>query len=96
MYEHLKTALLAWLSQNTVERDLLHVKNLRNHRRFVEGRESIDEMACCIKRLLDKASPGLLANVHDSELQYHLINALLDKVLLQLKLLPQEGYQQTI
>ena len=53
-------------------------------------------MARCIERLLDKASPGLPANVHDSELQYHLINALPEKVSLQLKLLSQENYQQTI
>ena len=53
-------------------------------------------MARCIERLLDKASPGLPANVHDSELQYHLTNALPDKVSLQLKLLPQENYRQTI
>ena len=62
----------------------------------MEGRESIDEMARCIERLLDKASPGLPANIRDSELQYHLINALPDKISLQLKLLPQENYRQTI
>ena len=53
-------------------------------------------MACCIERLLDKTLPSLPANVCDNELQYHLINALPEKVSLQLKLLPQENYQQTI
>ena len=53
-------------------------------------------MARCIERLLDKVSPGLPANIRDSELQYHLINALPEKVSHQLKLLPQENYQNTI
>ena len=94
-YEHLKTALLSRLSPDTVEERLIAREEL-NRRKFVEGRESIDKMARCIERLLDRASPGLPANVCDSELQYHLINALPDKVSLQLKLLPQENYQQTI
>ena len=58
--------------------------------------KSIDELACCIERLVDKASPDLPADVCTSELQYHLINVLPKKVLLQLKLLPQANYQQTI
>ena len=94
-YEHLKTALLSRLSPDTAEERLIAREEL-NRRKFVEGRESIDEMARGIERLLDRASPGLPANVRDSELQYHLINALPDKVSLQLKLLPQENYQQTI
>ena len=94
-YAYLKTALLARLSPDTAEERLVAREEL-NCRKFVEGRESIEEMARCIERLLDKASPGLPANVRDSELQYHLINALPDKVSLQLKLLPQENYQQTI
>ena len=95
-YAHLKTALLARLSPDTAEERLVAREEL-NRKKFVqEGRESIDEMAHCIERLLDKASPGLPANVRDSELQYHRINALPEKVSLQLKLLPQENYQNTI
>ena len=94
-YAHLKTALLARLSPDTAEERLVAREEL-HRKKFVEGRESIDEMARCIERLLDKASPGLPANVRDCELQYHLINALPEKVSLQLKLLPQENYQNTI
>ena len=85
-------ALLAQLSLDTAEERLIAHEEL-NHRKFVEGRESIDEVAHYIERLLDKASPGLQANVCNSELQYHLINALSDKILLQLMLLPQENYR---
>ena len=67
-----------------------------SHKKFVEGRESIEELARCIERLVDKASPGLPTDTRASELLYHLINALPDKVSLQLKLLPQGNYQQTI
>ena len=93
-YKHLKIALLAKLSRDTAEERLIAHEEL-NHRKFVEGRESIDEVAHCIERLLDKASQGPQANVCDSELQYHLINALSDKISLQLTLLPQEIYRQT-
>ena len=67
-----------------------------NRRKFVEGRKSIHEIASCIERLLNKASPGLPANICNSELQHHLINALSEKILHKLKLLPQENYQNTI
>ena len=36
------------------------------------------------------------AEVHDSELRFHLMSALPEKVALQLKLLPKETYAQTI
>ena len=78
-YEHLKTALLARLSPDTAEERLLAREELK----FVEG--SIDELAHCIVRLVDKASPGLPTNVCASELQFHLINALPDRVSLQFK-----------
>ena len=94
-YEHLKMALLARLSPDTAEERFIAREEL-SRKKFVEGRESIDELARCIERLVDKASPGLPDNVRANELQYHLINALPEKVSLQLKLLPQENYQQTI
>ena len=94
-YEHLKVALLARLSPDTAEERLIAREEL-SRKKLVEGRESIDELARCIERLVDKASPGLPVNIHVNELQYHLINALPEKVSLQLKLLPQENYQQTI
>ena len=94
-YAHLKTALLARLSPDTAEERLIAREEL-SRKKFVEGRESIDELARCIERLVDKASPGLPADVRANELQYHLINALPEKVSLQLKLLPQENYQQTV
>ena len=78
-YEHLKTALLARLSPDTAEERLIAREEL-SHKKFVEGRESNDELARCIERLVDKTSPGLPANVRASELQFHLINALPDRV----------------
>ena len=91
-YEHLKVALLARLSPDTAEERLIAREEL-SQKKLVEGRESIDELARCIKRLVDKASPGLPAIIRVNELQYHLINVLPEKVSLQLKLLPQENYQ---
>ena len=78
----------------TQRRDSLCAKEL-SRKKFIEGWESI-ELACCIERLVDKASPGLPANIRSRKLQYHLINALSEKVSLQLKLLPQDTYQKTV
>ena len=94
-HAHLKMALLARLSLDTAEERLIACEEL-SRKKLVEGRESIDELARCIERLVDKASLGLPANVCSSELQYHLINALSEKVSLQLKLMPQESHQQTV
>ena len=49
MYEHLKRALLARLSPDTAEERLAACEEL-NHRKFVESRENIKEMAHCIER----------------------------------------------
>ena len=49
-----------------------------------------------MERLLDKASPGLPAINRNAELRYHLLNALPEKVALQLKLLPKVDYPETI
>ena len=94
-YAHLKMALLAQLSLDTAEERLVAHEEL-NRQKFIKDRESINEMARCIERLLNKASPGLPVNVRDSKLQHHLINALPEKVSLQFKLLSQENYQNTI
>ena len=59
-------------------------------------RESVDELAHDLERLLDKASPGFPAEIQDRELKYHLMNALPEKVSLQLKLLPMHTYTQMI
>ena len=56
----------------------------------------MDELARDLERLLDKASPDLPAEVRNKELKFHLMNALPDKVSLQLKLLPPQTYAQTI
>ena len=53
-------------------------------------------MARDIEKLLDKASPGLPAEVRDTELRFYLTRALPDKIALPLKLLPKQGYPQTI
>ena len=87
-YAHLKTALLQRLSPDT-EEDRLAARELLSKRKLQEGRESIDEVARDLEKLLDKASPGLPAKVRDTELRFYLINALPERVAFQLKLLPK-------
>ena len=65
-------------------------------RKLHGDRESVDELARDLERLLDKASPGLPIEIRDRELKYHLMNALPEKISLQLKLLPTQTYTQTI
>ena len=57
-YEHVKTALLARFSLHTAEVRLL-IREELNRRKFVESRQSIEQMVRFIERLLNKASPGL-------------------------------------
>lgn len=66
-YEHLKTALLVRLFPDTTEERVIAHEEL-SRKKLVEGRESIDELARCIERLVDKASPGLPADIRASEL----------------------------
>ena len=94
-YEHLKAALLRRLSPDT-EEDRLAARERLSVRRFRDGAESIDELARKLERLLDRASPGLLENVRDTELRFHLINSLPEKVAFQLKLLPKVSFADTI
>ena len=56
----------------------------------------MDKLARDLERLLDKASPNLPIEIRDRQLKFHLMNALPEKVLLQLKLLPTRTYAQTI
>ena len=94
-YEHLKEALLSSLSPDT-EEDRLSAREELSQRKLREGQESVDELARDIERLLDKASPGLPMANRDTELRYHLLNSLPEKVTFQLKLLPKVGYSETI
>ena len=94
-YDHLKGALLSQLSPDTDE-DRVCAREQLAQRKLHEDRESVDELARDLERLLDKASPGLPTAIRDSELKYHLTNALPEKISLQLKLSPAQTYLQTI
>ena len=94
-YDNLKKALLDRLSPDTDE-DRLSARDALSRRHLREDRESIDELARDIEKMLDKASPGLPAEIRDTELRYHLTSALPDKIAFQLKLLLKQDYRQTI
>ena len=55
-------------------------------RRQLRDSESIDELARDIEKLLDRAYSGLPNEVRDSELRFHFMNSLAEKIALQLKL----------
>ena len=74
-YDHLKKALLDRLNPDTDE-DRLSARDALSRRRLREDRESVDELARDIEKLLDKASPGLPPDVRDTELRFHLSSAL--------------------
>ena len=64
---------------------------------YLVGRgESINELAHDLERLLDKASPGLLVELRDSELRFHLMSSFPERVTFQLKLLPKGTFVHTI
>ena len=65
-------------------------------RLFKEGCESVDKLARDLERMLDKLSPGLPAEIHKTELRFHLMNSLPEKVAFQLKLSPKVTYAETI
>ena len=94
-YDHLKTALRERLNPDTEEDRLAAREQLVKRKLRVEA-ESIDELARDLERLLDRASPNLPAEVRDTELRYHLISALPDKVALQIKLLPVTNFVRTM
>ena len=83
------------LSPDTDE-ERLRARDEMVRRRFRKGSESIDELARDLEKLLEKASPDLPPAVKSTELRYHLINAIPEKISFQLKLLPKEDYQGTI
>ena len=94
-YDHLKGALLRLFSPDT-EEDRLAAREQLSRRKLQEGRESIDEVARDLEKLLDKSSPGLPAAIRDTELRYHLINSLPERIAFQLKLLPKTNFVETI
>ena len=94
-YNVLKGAIISRLNPDTDE-DRLAAREQLTRRRFREGGESIDELARDIEKLLDRSSPGLPAEIRDSELRFYLMSALPEKVALQLKLLPKGTYAETI
>lgn len=93
-YEHLKAAILKRLCPDT-EEDRLVAREKLSRRHLREG-ESIDELARDVEKMLDQASPGLPGELRESELRFYLINALPEKVSLQLKLQPKCSYVETI
>ena len=93
-YEHLKAAILKRLCPDT-EEDRIVAREKLSQRRLQEG-ESVDKIAREVEKLLDQASPGLPKELRESELRFYLINALPDKVSLQLKLQPKCSYVDTI
>ena len=94
-YGHLKNAMTERLNPDTDENRMVAREQLRL-RRFREGGESVDELARDLERMLDKSSPGLPAEIRETELRFHLINSLPDKVAFQLKLSPKGSYAETI
>ena len=93
-YDHLKAAILQRMCPDT-EEDRIVARECLSRRHLCDG-ESVDELARDIEKLLEQVSPGLPAGVKDSELRFHLINSLPEKVSLQLKLLPKVNYAETI
>ena len=93
-YEHLKDAILKCLCPYT-EEDRVVPRKCLSQRHLCEG-ESVDELARDIEKLLEQASPGLPNKVKNSELRFHLINSLPERVSLQLKVQPKVSYAETI
>ena len=93
-YDHLKAAILKRLCPDTEEDRI--VARERLSRRVLRKEESIDELARDLEKLLDRASPGLPAEIKDSELRFYLINSLPEQISLQLKLQPKVTYAETI
>ena len=67
-YDHLKNALLQCLSPDT-EEDRLATQEGLSRRKLQKGRESIDELARDLEKLLDKSSSGLPTAIRDTELR---------------------------
>lgn len=93
-YENVKKAILERLCPDTDE-DRLSAREALSRRRL-RDQESVDELARDVEILLDKASPGLPADIKEGELHYHFTTALPEKISFQLKILPKQTYSQTI
>ena len=94
-YDHPKRAISERLNPDTDENHLVACEQLML-RRFKEGCESVDELARDLERMLDKSSPGLPAEIRETELRFHLMNSLPEKVAFRLKLSPKGTYAETI
>ena len=81
------------LCPDTEDRLVAHEKLSR---RLLREGESIDELACDVEKMLDQTSPVLPGELRESELRFYLINALPEKVSVQLKLQPKCSYEETI
>ena len=77
--DNYEEALLQQLCPDTDEERLVACDEL-SRKRLREGQESIDELARDIEKLLEKASPDLPDAEKKTELCFHLINTLLDRV----------------
>jgi len=65
-------------------------------RRQLQENKSIDELACDIEKLFDRAYFGLPDAVRDSKLRFHFINSLPKKIALQLKLQARVNFAETM
>ena len=79
-----------------MDEDRLSARDELSRRKLCDKRESFDKLARDIEKLLNRASPNLPAKIRDTELRFHLINTLPEKIAFQLKLLPKENYHRTI
>ena len=62
----------------------------------LRDQESVDELARDIEKLLKRASPDLSAEAKETELRFHFVAALPEKIVFQMKLLPKQTYDQTV
>ena len=85
----LKGAIISRLNLDT-DKDCLAAHEQLSRRYYRERGESIDELVWDIKKLLDWSSPRLPAEVHDSELRFHLIVPCLKKLSSNWNLYPKK------
>ena len=90
-YDYLKKAISERLNPDTDENRLVACEQLML-RQFKDWCEIVDELNLDLEKLLDKSSPGLPAEIRETELRFHLMNSLPEKVAFQLKLSPKGTY----
>ena len=93
-YQNLKAAILARLCPDTEENKIVSREKLS--RRQLRESESINELASNVEKLFDRAYSGLPDEVRDSELRFHFMNSLPEKIALQLKLQAKVKFAQTM